>query len=61
MQQSLQDNNSTLAPTTTALLLRDTEIPIVLDNEEEKNTKTTDDFVDVANTYNLKTTKKDYA
>ncbi|XP_070162755.1 uncharacterized protein [Polyergus mexicanus] len=61
MQQSLQDNNSTLVPTTTALLLRDTEMPIVLDNEEEKNIKTMDDFGDVANTHGSRTTIKSYA
>ncbi|XP_029168704.1 uncharacterized protein LOC114938791 [Nylanderia fulva] len=62
MQQSLQDNNSTLVPPTTALLLRDTEMPIVLDNGEEKDTKTKDNFADeIANTYGSRTTIKGYA
>ncbi|EFN62461.1 hypothetical protein EAG_01652 [Camponotus floridanus] len=61
MQQSLQDNNSTLAPTATTLLLRDTEMPIVLDNGNEKNIKIKDDFVDATNTYDSRTTIKDYA
>ncbi|CAL1687708.1 unnamed protein product [Lasius platythorax] len=62
MQQSLQDNNSTVVPPTTALLLRDTEMPIVLDNGKEKDTKTKDDFADdVANTYGSRTTIKGYA
>lgn len=50
-QQSLQDNNSTVAPTTTALLLRDTEMPIVLDNGEETNTKSKD----IPSTYGSRT------
>ncbi|KAL2718673.1 uncharacterized protein V1478_012549 [Vespula squamosa] len=37
MQQSLQDNNSTAIPTTTALFLRDDEQPIVLDAREKKD------------------------
>ncbi|KMQ93155.1 hypothetical protein RF55_6769 [Lasius niger] len=61
-EQSLQDNNSTVVPPTTALLLRDTEMPIVLDNGKEKDTKTKDDFADdVANTYGSRTTIKGYA
>lgn len=60
MQQSLQDNNSTLVPTTTALLLRNTEMPIVLDNGEEKS-KIKDDFADATNIYDSRTTIKDYA
>ncbi|KYQ50670.1 hypothetical protein ALC60_10233 [Trachymyrmex zeteki] len=62
MQQSLQDNNSTLVPTTTTLLLRDTELPIVLDNGEEKKAETKDNFARIAGVYASKaTTTKDYA
>lgn len=51
-QQSLQDNNSTMATTTTAFLLRDTDVPTVLDNKEEKYVKIKDDYA--ANTYGSK-------
>ncbi|EZA62571.1 hypothetical protein X777_10201 [Ooceraea biroi] len=53
--QSLQDNNSTSVPSTTAVLLRDTELPIVLDNGEEKNVKMKDDFVQIENMHNSRT------
>jgi len=36
-------------------------MPIVLDNGNEKNTKIKDDFVDATNTYDSRTTIKDYA
>ncbi|XP_012061704.1 PREDICTED: uncharacterized protein LOC105624972 [Atta cephalotes] len=61
MQQSLQDNNSTLVPTTTTLLLRDTELPIILDNGEEKKAETKDNFARIASVYASKaTTTKGY-
>ncbi|KAL0121689.1 hypothetical protein PUN28_006881 [Cardiocondyla obscurior] len=56
MQQSLQDNNSTMVPTTTTLLLRETELPIALDNEEEKKAETKDNFERIATSY----TSNDY-
>ncbi|XP_011867769.1 PREDICTED: uncharacterized protein LOC105561960 [Vollenhovia emeryi] len=59
MQQSLQDNNSTLVPTTTTLLLRDTELPITLDNGEEKKTET-QNFARTAGSHVSKATVKDY-
>ncbi|XP_032690992.1 uncharacterized protein LOC116853838 [Odontomachus brunneus] len=58
MQQSLQDNNST-ATSTTAVLLRDTELPVILDNGESKDAKTKDEFSRVTNSYDLRTTTKD--
>ncbi|XP_020300610.1 uncharacterized protein LOC109864108 [Pseudomyrmex gracilis] len=52
MQQSMQDNNSTMATTTAAFLLRDTDVPVVLDNGEEKYAKMKDDYA--ANTHGSK-------
>ncbi|XP_039307917.1 uncharacterized protein LOC113005730 isoform X2 [Solenopsis invicta] len=60
MQQSLQENNSTLVPTTTTLLLRETELPIVLDNGEEKKAETKNNFAHTASPYASKATAKDY-
>ncbi|XP_077282818.1 uncharacterized protein LOC143908861 [Temnothorax americanus] len=61
MQQSLQDNNSTLVPTTTTLLLRDTDqLPRVLDNGEEKKVETKDNFARIASSYTSEAMAKDY-